>query len=51
MEMNWKFFIGSSILAGGLMLKVAPIWAVAAGLVLAALVNWHRHQGRMSRRP
>jgi hypothetical protein len=51
MEMNWKFFIGSSILAGGLMLKVAPIWAVAAGLALAALVNWHRQHARMSRRP
>jgi len=37
--MNWRFFVGASILAGGLMLKVAPIWAVAAGLALAALVK------------
>ena len=51
MEMNWKFFIGASILAGGLMLKVAPIWAVATGLALAAAVNWYRHQGGMSKRP
>jgi hypothetical protein len=49
--MNWKFFIGASILTGGLMLKVAPIWAVATGLVLAALVNWHRHQRKLSKRP
>jgi hypothetical protein len=49
--MNWKFFIGASILTGGLMLKVAPIWAVATGLVLAALVNWYRHQGRLPKRP
>jgi len=48
---NWKFFIGASILAGGLMLKVAPIWAVATGLALAALVNWHWHQRGMSKRP
>ena len=48
---NWKFFIGSSILAGGLMLKVAPVWAVAAGLAFAALVNWRWQQGGMSKRP
>ena len=46
--MNWKFFIGASILAGGLMLKVAPVWAVAAGLVLAGLVNWGRHRRGVS---
>jgi hypothetical protein len=52
--MNWKFFVGASILAGGLMLKVAPVWAVAAGLVLAGLVNWSRHRRDVpgaSRRP
>ena len=49
--MNWKFFIGASILAGGLMLKVAPIWAVATGLALAAAVNWYRHQGGMPKSP
>ena len=42
--MNWKFFVGASILAGGLMLKVAPVWAVAAGLILAGLVNWGRQR-------
>jgi len=46
-----KFFIGASILAGGLMLKVAPIWAVATGLAFAALVNWRWQQGGMSKRP
>jgi hypothetical protein len=42
--MNWKFFVGASILAGGLMLKVAPVWAVAAGLILAGLVTWGRQR-------
>ena len=37
--MSWRFFVGASILAGGLMLKVAPVGTVAAGLLLAALVN------------
>jgi hypothetical protein len=46
--MNWKFFIGASILVGGLMLKVAPVWAVAAGLLLAGLVNWGRHRRSVS---
>src|SRR5258705_173762 len=38
-EMNWKFFIGASILTAGLMLKVAPIWVVATGLALATRIH------------
>lgn len=43
MEMNWKYFIGASILAWGLLLKLgAPIPALAAGTLLAAFWNWRR---------
>lgn len=39
--MNWKFFIGASILAAGLLLKFgAPLVPVAAGIALAALLKW-----------
>ena len=51
---RWKFFVGSCILAAGLLLKAgAPILAVAAGIALAALVTWYRHgpSGRLFRRP
>jgi hypothetical protein len=37
----WKFFLGSCILAGGLVLKFgAPLVPVVAGLALAALATW-----------
>jgi hypothetical protein len=39
--MNWKFFVGASILAIGLLLKLgAPLVPVALGIAAAALVNW-----------
>ena len=39
--MNWKFFVGASILSVGLLLKLgAPLVPVALGIVGAALVNW-----------
>jgi len=39
--MNWKFFIGASILTAGLLLKFgAPLVAVAAGIAGAALFKW-----------
>jgi len=39
--MNWKFFVGASILSVGILLKLgAPLVPVALGLVGAALVNW-----------
>ena len=39
--MNWKFFVGASILSVGLLLKVgAPLIPVAIGVAGAALINW-----------
>ena len=44
--MKWKFFIGSCILATGLLLKVgAPLGPVALGIAAAAFLNWKRQQG------
>ena len=41
--MKWKFFIGSSILVAGLLLKLgAPVVAIAVGIAGAAFVNWKR---------
>jgi hypothetical protein len=43
--MNWKFFLGASILTTGLLLKFgAPIPAIAAGVALAAIFKWRRHR-------
>ena len=39
--MNWKFFVGASILSVGLLLKLgAPLVPIALGIAGAALVNW-----------
>jgi hypothetical protein len=47
--MNWKFFVGASILVAGLLLKFgAPMPAIALGLVLAAVWNWTRGGGAAS---
>ena len=44
--MNWKFFVGSCILATGLLLKVgAPLVPVALGIAAAAYFNWRKHRG------
>ena len=44
--MSWKYFVGSSILVCGLLVKIgAPPLALAAGVALAALLNWRRQQG------
>ena len=38
---KWKFFIGSCILAAGLLFKAgAPILPIALGLALAGVVTW-----------
>ena len=38
---SWRFFGGAAILASGLLLKLgAPIFTVAAGVLLAAVLNW-----------
>ena len=49
---KWKFFIGSSILVAGLLIKLgAPLEAIAAGLFLAGLSVWkiEQHARRPSR--
>ncbi len=39
--MKWKFFLGSCILACGLLFKAgAPVVPVALGLAAAAFLNW-----------
>ena len=44
--MNWKLFVGASILAVGLMLKTgAPLYTIVLGVALAALLSW------LTRRP
>jgi hypothetical protein len=44
--MNWRLFVGASILSVALMFKVgAPLLAIVAGVGLAALLGW------MTRRP
>ena len=43
--MNWKYFIGASILATGLLIKVgAPPVAVVMGIAMAAFFNWRRER-------
>ena len=38
---KWKYFIGASILAAGLLIKAgAPFVPIAAGIALAAFVMW-----------
>jgi hypothetical protein len=43
--MNWKYFIGSCVLATGLLLKAgAPLVPIALGIAAAAYINWKKHQ-------
>ena len=43
--MNWKYFVGSSILVAGALIKFgAPLLAVALGIAGAAFINWKRQQ-------
>ena len=45
--MKWKFFVGSCILAAGLLIKAgAPVVPIAAGMAIAGLFTW-----KMQRRP
>jgi hypothetical protein len=38
---KWKYFVGASILAVGLLLKAgAPLVPLAGGLAVAALLTW-----------
>jgi len=50
-SMKWKFFLGSCILAAGLLIKAgAPIVPIAAGMAVAGLVTW-KLQRRTTRLP
>ena len=43
--MKWKFFLGASILAIGLLFKAgAPLVPVALGLALAAFLTWKKQR-------
>ena len=38
--MKWKYFVGATILAVGLLAPYAPLPALAGGIALAAVINW-----------
>jgi hypothetical protein len=43
--MSWKYFMGASILATGLLVKVgAPLVSLALGISMAAFCNWQLHR-------
>ncbi len=49
--MSWKFFIGASILAAALLIKVgAPLIPVALAIVLVGVFNWHRERRTLVKR-
>lgn len=42
---KWKYFIGASILAAGLVLKAgAPVVPIVLGLAVAAFLTWKQSQ-------
>jgi hypothetical protein len=42
--MNWRYFVGACVLAGGLLLKAgAPVPAILIGMAGAAGINWWQH--------
>ena len=44
--MNWRLFVGASILSVALLFKIgAPLAAIIGGVVLAAFISW------LTRRP
>jgi hypothetical protein len=43
--MNWKFFVGSSIVVAGALLRYAPLPAIIAGVALAAFFNLLKLRG------
>ena len=50
--MKWKYFCGACLVVGAALLKAsAPLFAIIAGITLAAVVNTLRHRGRAVPRP
>jgi hypothetical protein len=43
--MQWKAFIGASIVVAGALLRYAPLPAIVAGVALAAFLNWIKLRG------
>ena len=43
--MNWKFFLGASIVVAGALLRFAPLPAIVAGIALAGFMNWMKLRG------
>jgi hypothetical protein len=40
---SWKYFVGSCILAGGVLIKIGvPLAPIAIGIAAAAFLNWKR---------
>jgi len=49
---NWKYFLGASILAAGLLLKAgAPLVPIVLGLAVAAFVTWKKSSRPTSQLP
>lgn len=50
--MNWRYFVGASILAGGLLLKTnAPWLAILLGITLAGFVTLRGDRASRDRSP
>jgi hypothetical protein len=42
---TWKFFVGSCVLAAGILLKIGvPLVPLVVGIGVAALWNWRTHR-------
>ena len=49
--MSWKYFLGASILATGLLIKVgAPLVPLVLGISMAAFCNWQLHRRSAAKR-
>jgi hypothetical protein len=47
MSHTWKYFVGSCILAAGVLIKVGvPVAPIAIGIAAAAYLNWKRLESR-----
>ena len=45
--MNWKYFVGASIVVAGALLRYAPVPAIIGGIGLAAFLNWLKLRGQL----